>query len=157
MKLQIHIKGAGRRQNRITQIVYDYPLQEMSVEEFLAETVRQTVRAYNERRSTDVTGSAELLQLFSEEALQDRLEQSIADQAQTGKVTFSAVQERSQQAAHRADENKAIENALQAFEDGIVAVFVDGVRYTEKEQRLLLKEDSEATFVKLTFLAGRIW
>ena len=149
MKLRIHIKGASLRQNRITEIVYDYPEAEMSVEEFLAETVRQTVRAYNTRRDTEVSDSAEMLKLFSEDMLQD--------QAQTGKATFSAVQELSQQAVHRADEKKATLNALQAFEDGIVAVFVDGVRYTEKEQRLLLKEDSEATFVRLTFLAGRIW
>ncbi len=149
MKLRIHIKGAGRRQNRIAEIVYDYPQAEMSVEEFLTETVRQTVRAYNTRRDTEVSDSAEMLKLFSEDMLQA--------QAETGKVTFSAVQELSQQAVHRADEKKATLNALQAFEDGIVAVFVDGVRYTEGTQRLRLTPESEATFVRLTFLAGRIW
>ena len=126
MKLRIHVKGAGRRQNKLTEIVYDYPLQEMSVEEFLTETVRQTVRAYNARGEKEETESGEFLQLFLKPV-------------------------------HRADEQTAVRTALQAFEDGLVAVFVDGERYTEKAQKVRLTPQSEATFVRLTFLAGRIW
>lgn len=126
MKLRIHVKGAGRRQNKLTEIVYDYPLQEMSVEEFLTETVRQTVRAYNARGEKGETESGEFLQLFLKPV-------------------------------HRADEQTAVSTALQAFEDGMVAVFVDGERYTERAQKVRLTPQSDATFVRLTFLAGRIW
>ena len=51
----------------------------------------------------------------------------------------------------------AVENALQCFDDGMVALFADGVRYTRREDLIPLKEESEVTFVRLVFLAGRMW
>ena len=57
----------------------------------------------------------------------------------------------------KADEKRAVENALQCFDDGLVALFADGVRYTEREEKMELKQQSEVTFVRLTFLAGRMW
>ena len=130
MKIRINVKGAGRRAGRLTQIEYDYPLSEMTVGEFLTETARQTVRDYNARGKEKTPDGEELLMLFSDSSLK---------------------------IVHTADEGKAVRDVLQAFEDGIVAVFVDGVRYTETAQRVTLTPKSEATFMRLTFLAGRIW
>ncbi len=158
MKVRIYVKGAGRRQSRITQIVYDYPQEEMTAEEFLTETVRQTVRDYNSRENTDLPGSAELFRLFADPSAQEEaLQEALQEKAQTGKVAFSVWQEDAQKERHRADEEKAVRDVLQAFADGLIAVFVDGVRYTEAAQRLRLTPESEATFMRLTFLAGRIW
>ena len=191
VKIRINIKGAGRRKNRITQIVYDYPQQEMSVEEFLTETVRQTVRDYNARGNSKMPGSEELFRLFSSAdsgagssdsgagssdsgtglsdsgagssaepdacSGRDELQAVLEEKAQTGKVAYTAWQEEFQREKHRADEKKAVRDVLQAFEDGIIAVFVDGVRYTDTAQQLCLTPESEATFMRLTFLAGRIW
>jgi hypothetical protein len=39
----------------------------------------------------------------------------------------------------------------------MVALFVDGVRYQKREDVLPLREQSEVTFIRLTFLAGRMW
>ena len=154
VKVKIHVKGSGRRQSRIAEIVYDYPLAEMSAEEFLAETVRQTVRAYNERGKERMPDREELLRLFADMSAR---EEELREKAQTGKVTYTAWQEEWQKKGHRADEKKAVRDALQAFEDGIVAVFVDGVRYTDPAQMLRLTPETEAVFMRLTFLAGRIW
>lgn len=155
MKIKIHVKGTGRRQSRITALIYDYPFEEMSVEEFLTETVHQTVRAYNRRGKEEMPESGELLRLFSDTA---SLEEELQEKAQTGKVTYTtARQEEWQKEGHRVDEKKAVKDVLQAFDDGIIAVFIDGTRYTETTQRLHLKPESEATFMRLTFLAGRIW
>lgn len=54
-------------------------------------------------------------------------------------------------------EEAAIENALQCFEDGMVAVFVDSTRIEELDCKLSLTEGSHVIFVKLTFLVGRMW
>ena len=59
--------------------------------------------------------------------------------------------------ARKADAEKAVANALQCFDDGMVALFVDGVRYQKREDVLPLREQSEVTFIRLTFLAGRMW
>ena len=54
-------------------------------------------------------------------------------------------------------EKQAVETTLQAFEDGLVAVFVDGKRYEELNEELHLIGNEVITFVKLTMLSGRMW
>ena len=139
MQIRINVKGASRRKAAVVQQVREYPDGPMTVEEFLAETVRQNVRDYNERKE-----AGEILRLFSADVLEEK--------AQSGKVSYGdPVDDR------KADEGKAVANALQCFDDGMVALFADGVRYTERSERIALGEQSEVTFIRLTFLAGRMW
>lgn len=111
----------------------------MRVRDFLEETVRSCVRRFNERKE-----AGEVLRLFSREALEDM--------AAGGKVSFG-----DSLSDKKADEGKAEETALQAFEDGLVALFADGKRYEDPEEILPVREGSQVTFVRLTFLAGRMW
>ena len=152
MQIRINVKGASRRKAAIVQMTCDYPDRQMTVEEFLAETVRQNVREYNARKD-----AAEILRLFSNEGgknspLNEQFEEHIQNSAASGKVAYGDPMD-----GRKADEEKAVENALQCFDDGMVALFADGVRYTEREEKIALKELSEVTFIRLTFLAGRMW
>ena len=152
MQIRINVKGASRKKAAIVQTTCDYPDRQMTVEEFLAETVRQNVREYNARKD-----AAEILRLFSNEGgknspLNEQFEEHIQNSAVSGKVAYG-----DQMDGRKADEEKAVENALQCFDDGMVALFADGVRYTEREEKIALKELSEVTFIRLTFLAGRMW
>ena len=152
MKIRINVKGASRKKAAIVQMTCDYPDRQMTVEEFLEETVRQNVREYNARKD-----AAEILRLFSNEGGKDRplneqFEEHIQNSAASGKVAYGDPMD-----GRKADEEKAVENALQCFDDGMVALFADGVRYTEREEKIALKELSEVTFIRLTFLAGRMW
>ena len=139
MQIRINVKGASRRRPTIAQKVEAYPDRAWTVEAFLAETVRRNVREYNEKKD-----AGEILKLFTEEA--------IADKASAGKVSYGDPMD-----ARKADAEKAVANALQCFDDGMVALFVDGVRYQKREDVLPLREQSEVTFIRLTFLAGRMW
>ncbi|MBQ8055020.1 MAG: hypothetical protein IJ198_14660 [Lachnospiraceae bacterium] len=139
MQIRINVKGASRRKAAIVQQVREYPDGPMTVEEFLAETVRQNVRDYNERKE-----AGEILRLFSADVLEEK--------AESGKVSYGDPMD-----DRKADEGKAVANALQCFDDGMVALFADGVRYTERSERIALGEQSEVTFIRLTFLAGRMW
>ena len=152
MKIKINVKGASRKKAAIVQMTCDYPDRQMTVEEFLEETVRQNVREYNARKD-----AAEILRLFSNEGgknrpLNEQFEEHIQNSAASGKVAYGDPMD-----SRKADEEKAVENALQCFDDGMVALFADGVRYTEREEKIALKELSEVTFIRLTFLAGRMW
>ena len=152
MKIRINVKGASRKKAAIIQMTCDYPDRQMTVEEFLEETVRQNVREYNARKD-----AAEILRLFSNEGgknspLNEQFEEHIQNSAASGKVAYGDPMD-----GRKADEEKAVENALQCFDDGMVALFADGVRYTEREEKIALKELSEVTFIRLTFLAGRMW
>ena len=175
MQIRINVKGASRKKASIIQQVREYPDTCMTVEEFLAETVRQNVKEYNARKDA---GAEKLLAgLLGEqdsvpagiaatpkavppgpeasqkaETLEKQLEDRIKAGAQAGKVTYGDPMD-----DRKADAEKAVLNALQCFDDGIVALFADGVRYTRREEQIPLKDQSEVTFVRLTFFAGRMW
>lgn len=71
-----------------------------------------------------------------------------ADQAKSGSIRFG---DRDPQ---KADKDKAIEVALEAFEDGLYYVFLDGVQIADLGERITLSPDSQVTFVRLVALAG---
>lgn len=52
---------------------------------------------------------------------------------------------------------KAIDTALQAFEDGLVRIFHDEEELSELDAPLTLPEGATLTFIRLTFLTGRMW
>jgi hypothetical protein len=52
------------------------------------------------------------------------------------------------------DTDDAVGSALQAFEDGLYFVFLDGVQQTNLDQEVYLKTDSKVTFLRLVALAG---
>lgn len=139
MKVKINIKGVSNRKNKVLHLEYIYPDKEMTLRDFLTETVEITVRDYNKGKA-------------SEEILKSLSEPEIADQAVTGKVAFGIHYDKK-----KADEQEAIANALQCFQDGMIAVFIGQERMEELEQAVPLRENSEVTFVRLTFLAGRMW
>ena len=175
MQIRINVKGASRRKASIIQQVRKYPDRRMTVEEFLTETVRQNVSEYNARKDAGAekllagllggpnavpTGSAIAPSAMptgsamapSADILEKHLESRVIEGALAGKVSYGEPMD-----DRKADAEKAVLNALQCFDDGIVALFADGVRYTRREEEIPLKDQSEVTFVRLTFLAGRMW
>ena len=147
MQIKINVRSASRKKASILQRSCEYPDRAMTVEEFIAETVRQNVREYNERKD-----AVELLRLFSREQGGEPIEEQLEDMAASGKVSYGEAMD-----DRKADPEAAVKNAVQCFEDGMVALFADGVRYTKKDESIPLKDQSEVTFVRLVFLAGRMW
>ena len=147
MQIKINVRSASRKKASILQRSCEYPDRAMTVEEFIAETVRQNVREYNDRKD-----AVELLRLFSREQGGEPIEEQLEDMAASGKVSYGEPMD-----DRKADPEAAVKNAVQCFEDGMVALFADGVRYTKKDESIPLKDQSEVTFVRLVFLAGRMW
>src|SRR5262249_59104457 len=54
----------------------------------------------------------------------------------------------------KVDEEDAIGTALQAFEDGIYLVILDGAEQKNLDAQIFLKPDSRVAFVRLVMLAG---
>lgn len=52
------------------------------------------------------------------------------------------------------DEELAVHNALQAFQDGIYLVVIDEQQQTDLEKQVFLTDDSQITFIRLTLLSG---
>ena len=52
------------------------------------------------------------------------------------------------------DEEPAIATALQAFEDGLYLVFIEGHQQTELDNTVYVIPDSKVTFIRLVLLVG---
>lgn len=72
--------------------------------------------------------------------------------ATTGKVGFGV-----NYGNKKPDIDKAIQNALECFQDGLVVVFIEGNQFTNEDEPLSLKDGDEITFVRMTMLSGRMW
>ena len=93
------------------------------------------VKEYNERKDT-----GQILPYLTKE--------EIAQKASAGKVSFGV------RGGADADEDQAVENALQCFEDGIFRVFADDEELERLEQEIPWREETVLTFVRLAMLSG---
>ncbi len=139
MELNVNVKSVSGKKNRITTIPIFYSQDEMTVRELIEETVQFCVSDYNKRKE-----NGELLRAL--------LPQEIEDKATQGKISFGVIY-----GENDADQKKAADEALQAFVDGVVAIFADERRLEKLDEELKLGEIKSLTFIKLVMLAGRIW
>ena len=70
----------------------------------------------------------------------------------TGKISFGALYNH-----NIPDLDKSQEYAIQAFEDGLYAVFYGDDQIENLNQEINLSENKTVTFIRLTFLAGSYW
>ena len=154
----INIKGASKK---IIPIEYEYgfdPGGIITVEQFLDETVRITMERYMGSvtdKDGKETSDQDLLKDKSDrlvKLLKVLSNEEIEEQAQSGKVSFGVHYNEGTISLE-----KAKDNARQCFIDGLVALFADGERYEKLEDKFSLNEGSNITFVKMVFLAGRMW
>lgn len=139
MKVLVNMKKLGSRRNSITQVPYELEPVPTTVRELIIQMVSICVHDYNTRME-----SQELLKNLSQAEMEDK--------AAAGKISFGV-----NYGEKKAEEDKAIANALQCFEDGIFRIFCGTEQLQKLEDTITLTEESELTFVRLTMLAGRMW
>lgn len=139
MQVYVRIKAAGKRKDVLEPSAYTIPDRIRTLRQLLTAVVESEVDRYNEK-GTDV----QLIPFLTEK--------QIDEQAVAGKVSFGAVYSEG-----RADKQKAVDNAIRCWQDGLVRVLIDETEATELDGALSIREDAVLTFVRLTFLAGRMW
>lgn len=141
MQITISVKQPGRKHALIdrqlleVEALSDHP----SLRELLVAVVKQQVAAYNNKPL-----EKNLLPFLSAG--------QIANDVANGKAGFGSIYNE-----NKADPQKAEDTALQAFEDGLFAVFVKDEEIKKITDKFSLNSDTVVTFVRLTFLAGSIW
>lgn len=138
MQIFVRVKTPGKRKDVLTSVPRELP-PVSSLRELLTVLVRQEVESVN-RRDTEAQLTAWLTS------------EQIDAEAETGKVGFGRLW-----SDRKAEPEKAVANAMQCFEDGIVRVFMGDTELTEPDAPLSVPEGAEFTFIRLTFLAGRMW
>ncbi|BBM58072.1 hypothetical protein JMUB4039_2059 [Leptotrichia trevisanii] len=139
MKVFVNVKQIGKRKNKIDRKEYEISGEIKTVKELLTEFVTINVKKFNEG-------------LIEEDVVPYLTDEKISDLSDAGKISFGVDYNGKKQ-----DLEKAIENALQSYEDGIYRIFVNDEEMGEIESEIELKEKDELTFVRLTMLAGRMW
>ena len=139
MKVYVNVKQIGKKKNKIDKKEYEINEEIKTVKELLTEFVTINVKKFNE-------GSTE------NNIVPYLTDKKINDLSDAGKISFGVDYNEQKQ-----DLEKAIENALQSYEDGIYRVFVNDEELGKINGKATLKENDELTFVRLTMLAGRMW
>ncbi|MBQ2152274.1 MAG: hypothetical protein II440_02405 [Clostridia bacterium] len=138
-EIKINIKSVSGKKSRITTRTMLFDENINVVEELIKAAVATTVNEYNERRET-----SDLITVLTPGLIEDK--------AQTGKVSFGV-----NYGEKSPDLETAVNNALEAFADGIVVIFADDKKLDSLDEAIDINDIKSLTFVKLTMLAGRIW
>ncbi|WP_125141683.1 hypothetical protein [Clostridium transplantifaecale] len=134
------MKRVGKQKKEdLLPVAFELGKKPDTVRELLTELVRLSVRQYNERKD-----EGQVLSYLTKE--------EISGQAAAGKVSFGL------RGGNDADPEKAVDNAVQCFEDGIYRVFAGEEELTGLEQAVPWGAGEEGklvfTFIRLTMLSG---
>lgn len=140
MTVKVNLKQIGQRKQKIAPVDFELKSPPKTVRELIAQTVTACVSSYNQRVRA---GTDRAKPLSSEQ---------ISDMAEIGKIAFGINYGEKEQ-----DLDKAKENALQAFEDGLYRIFLNDGELEGLDTETDIKEGDTLTFIKLTMLAGRMW
>lgn len=142
MEFWVQIKTIGKRKIGLEKVKYEMPeiiTDDLSLKQFISHIVKKEIASY--QKKTEQTG---LFSLLSGEELEDGI--------LSGKVTFGTLYRKAE-----VDEAKAIACALQSFEDGEVRIFQNDKVLDCLDQQLHISSNDVFTFIRLTFLAGRLF
>ncbi len=147
MELKVQIKQAGKRSNRIVTAKLLLKETPKTVGELITCTVKANHAAFTAKtKLVEAFEAGDVSQVII--YTQEEMEQKAAE----GKIDFGFLK-----SAAGISEKKAVDTAIQAFEDGLAAVFIDGQRYENLTDNLNLIGNETLTFVKLVMLSGRMW
>jgi len=135
----VKLKSVGKRRPILENAPYTLPDGLSTLRQLIEAVVRQEVEAFNSRGLENM-----LVPFLSEDA--------IADLSTVGKVGFGRLY-----SDRKADPEAAVKTALLGFEDGLFKVVVGEQEALELDAPLVLHDGDTITFIRLTFLAGRMW
>ncbi len=134
--IQVRMKKLGKQKSQDLQPVpFELAQKPETVRELLISLTALGVKDYNTRKD-----EGQVLRFLTRE--------EIADQAARGKISPGL------RGGEDAVEEKAVENTLQCFEDGIFRVFAGENELTALEETIPWTDDMVFTFIRLTMLSG---
>ncbi|MBQ8780693.1 MAG: hypothetical protein IJZ72_03345 [Oscillospiraceae bacterium] len=139
MTIKVNIKQLGKKKSKIAEVPFVLENFPVTVRELISEAVHTCVTEYNRRVEKGETAEP----LSADE---------INDMSEIGKIAFGI-----NYSGRKADEAAALENALQAYEDGLYRIFIGENEAGGLNDSIELNENDSVTFIRLTMLTGRMW
>lgn len=141
MNITIAVKKIGSKRVLLSDLHLDIDEKSLPItlEGFIKAVVRQEVQNFNEKAA-------------GKNIIPYLTKKQIEEKAETGKVANDNLFIDKKQ-----DIEKACDAAVLAHQDGLYKVFVDGNLIDDLKENIPLKQGSEVSFVRLTFLTGGIF
>ncbi len=139
MRVKVTVKQLGKRKDKVCEADFVLANPPHTVEELIRESVHTCVTEYNAR-----VRQGDRVQVLDDEAVEEMSE--------IGKIAFGI-----NYGQKEANEAEAVQNALLAYEDGLVRIFLGTEELEGLDCAIQLREGDVLTFVKLTMLAGRMF
>jgi len=137
MEITLQLKRLGKK--KVKKVPFTLEKNPKNLEELLIGCVKNQVEAFNKKR-TEVN----VIGFLSPAEIQEK--------AESGKVEFGELAN-----TDLANLQKAIDNVLLSFKDGLFVVFVDEDEITDLKAPLELTSESVIAFIRMTFLVGTYW
>lgn len=139
MDIYVSIKSAGKKKAFLDKKVYTVSDNILTLKDLITDIVKIEVSSYNSKDD-------------GERLVNFLTESQIEEQKTVGKIGFARVY-----SDKKVDEEEAIINALECFQDGLFKVFKNDDELCSLDEEINLKENDVLTFIRLAFLAGRLW
>lgn len=139
MEIFVNVKSPGKCRPVLEKRGYVVPDELSNVAELITAIVESEVARFNTEDP-----SSSVVPFLTDE--------TIADKAATGKIGFGW-----RYSGNKADAAKAVQNALQSFEDGLYKLLIDETEVLRLDEPIHLQEGSVLTFIRLAMLSGRLW
>ena len=137
MNIKVTIKQIGSRKKGITERDFFLEAVPRTVGELIEYAVHTCVNEYNERVEKGDNITAPLTQ------------SGINEMSEVGKIAFGI-----NYGEKKADMQKAVQNALQAYEDGLFRIFIGNDEAGTADDAVEISENDSVTFIRLTMLTG---
>ncbi len=138
-EIRVNVKSVSGKKSSIAARTMLFDENITTVGDLIRSSVKVCVDEYNKRRE-----SSDLIEVLTPDIIENK--------AKLGKVSFNVNYGESSP-----DLQKAVDNALEAFEDGLVVIFADENKLESLDEAVDLNAIESLTFIKLTMLAGRMW
>lgn len=139
MNIKVNIKQLGKKRATVETEGFRLETRPETVKDLIAASVHTCVEDYNAR-------------VRKGESASPLSEEEILGMSQIGKIAFGI-----NYGGKEANEEKAVKNALLAYEDGLFRIFLGENEAGALEDKIDLDENDEVTFIRLTMLSGRMW
>lgn len=138
MYVKVTLKQLGKKKNKFQAVPFELEHSPANVKELIRECVHTCVKEYR-ARAAGRTGNP-------------MTEAEIEAKKEIGKIAFDIHYNERQ-----VDEQKAVDTALQAYEDGLFRMFLNDEELGDTGQELHLMEEDVLTLVRLTMLSGSMF
>ena len=147
LNIFVNIKSIGKKKPALAARPYVLPDIPATLRDLITSIIKTEVDSHNASSN-----------LLSDSEKPDNMifpfltQVQIEDSSTAGKIGFGHVY-----SDKKAKPQKAVETALQGYEDGLFRLVINDTEVHELDAPINLKDGDTLTFIKLTFLAGRLF